>query len=296
MSKSHPFVQTTQSLLSSDEETKLFEAWREARDAGNTREENRLFEKITIQYSPIVRTLVSKMRGYKMDPEELLSEALLALVKAAQNYDPTTGLRFSTYANSCIRGSLFTYISKFFFITNVCANSKNKRLFFQLRRVMAEQIKKSGSVELTPQAIDVMAEEFGVSRDAVRVMHDSLREPYQSLQATMGENADGMTREDLLVSESRPQDETISEIQVVSLRSALIQEALNNLDERSRVIFQEQVLREEDDVVTLEVLGKQFGISKERTRQLREIAKTAITKHLNRRMEELHLTPSDLMN
>lgn len=295
MSSNPSFVKVATKLLEREEEMELFEKWREAREAGNRREENRLFEQIAIQFSPIVAKLVRKMRGYKLDHDDLTSEALLGLSKAVIDFDPDKGFRFGTYASNCVINTLFTYVTKQYFITNVCSNSNNKKAFFGLRRHMAKQIRETGSSELTEETAQQLATSMGIDVEIVMMMNSLLRSPYSSLNQTVGEDEDGATQQDMLESNEQSQDDFMEDQQLKLLHKQLITGALDTLDDRSRSIIQRSVLVEDDDRATLEQLGADFSISKERVRQIRDKATGLIRTRIRNQMIDRGFTPHDIL-
>lgn len=291
------FTHTSLTLLSREEEQELFERWKEARDAGHKREENRLFEQIITQYSPIVTKLVKKMRGYRLDPDELTSEALMGLTKAAIDFDPDKGFRFGTYASNCVINTLYSYITKHYFITNVCSNSKHKKVFFGLRRHMTKQIQETGTHELTEEAAQELATSMEVDVEIIWMMSNVLRDPYSSLNSTVGDSEDtDLTHQDLLVDTISPtQDDHVEELQLQALQKQLIGGALETLDDRARTIVQKSVLVEEDKKSTLEQLGEIFSISKERVRQIREGATRDIRIHVRHELMRRGFNSHDIL-
>ncbi len=295
MLQSPSFIKVATTMLTPEEEADLFEQWKAARDAGNRREENALFSKITVQFSPIVAKLVRKMRGYRLDQRELTSEALLALCKAAIDFDPSKGFRFGTYASNCVINTLYTFVTKQYFMANVCSNAKYKRVFFGLRRHMAAQIKLTGHFEMTHEVATELADSMQVTPDIIMMMSSMLRNPYSSLNQVVSEEDDSMTKQDMLVSPDANQDDLMEEQQLTILQSQLINGALTALDERSRVIVQRSVLVEDDAKQTLEELGAVFSISKERVRQIRDKATGEIRQHIRQELMKRGFRPTDIL-
>ena len=294
------FIKTTHTLLTRDEELHLFDAWYVSKRDENTREANRLLERIVIQFSPLVKKMVNRMKGYNMDPDELTSEALVGIVHAANNFDSSMGFRFGTYASNCIRNTLFSYITKNYFMTDVCSNSKNKKMFFRLRREMSDQIKRTGKTELTHENIEALAVSLDVGVDAIYEMSNLLREPYQSLNQVLQDDDQAMvTRQDMLSSEEVNgdigQERELALVQTDAFRKKLITEALDTLDERTRYILESQRLGE-DDPMTLNEIGLERGISKERVRQLRNRGEEVIRAHARMRLRDMGMTPADLFD
>jgi RNA polymerase sigma-32 factor len=291
------FVKTMHPLLSREDELVLFEQWQEARSAGNRRVENRLFQQIATQYSPIVKKLVKKMRGYGLDQNDMMSEALLALTRAALDFDPSKGFRFGTYANSCVINSLYTYVTKNYFMTNVCSNGKNKRLFFSLRRAMMEQARITGSAELSYELAATIAAGMEIEVETVLAMSALLRDPYSSLNQTLGNDPDGdeLTRQDMLVSTEISQDDQMEEQELVVLHKDLIDAALASLDTRASDIVRAQVLTPEGERITLEELGERYHISKERARQIRDASLERIRAHIGKSLKDRQFTVRDVL-
>lgn len=291
------FVKTMQPLLSREVELVLFDEWQEARRRKDRRRENALFQQIITQYSPIVKKLTKKMRGYGLDQTEVMSEALLALTKAAIDFEADKGFRFGTYASACILNSLYTYVTKNYFIVNVCSNNKNKKAFFSLRRVLMKQVKETGNAELTYEMAKSISDDLDIDVETIQSMAVLLRDPYSSLNQLVGDGTDedSATRQDMLVSQDRPQDDVLSGQQSVLLQHKLIREALASLDERSRVIVESQSLTPEGERITLEELGDTFKISKERARQIRDASLEKIRLHIEASMAKQNVTIGDLL-
>lgn len=293
------FVKIVTPLLPVDEEKKLFREWSEARDAGKSRRANFLFERIIVQYSPIVSKMARKMAGYKMDPEDMVAEGLAGLAKAAIEFDQERGFRFGTYARNCVRNTMFTHIAKNFSVTNPCANNKNKKLFFGLRRIINEKFKGQDGEEFTHEMAQEIAVHMDVTVDMVNMMNNYIREPHVSLNqpVSIGSGDNGtMTKQDYLESPYMHQTDYIEREQLNVLQKQLIGEALNTLDPRSRYIVEKQTLQPDGTVMTLDELGKRFSISKERARQVREKAKLDIGAFVKNRLRQMHLPIDALVN
>lgn len=282
-------------MLTAQAETELFLAWQNAVQNGHSRLANTLHEKIIIQYTPIIKKVVKKMSGYKLDQDELNSEALMALVKSTYDFDLSLGFRFGTYAQRNVTLTLYTYIMKNFFITNVCINGKNKKLFFGLRRMLAKSMKNTDTHKLDTNWAENIAKDMGVGVDRVLMMNSMISEPYNSLNAPIGEEASGMTKMDVLESPDMPQSELIEQRQLSMLHKELITEALNVLDERTRDIVSSQILFAEGEKHTLEMLGDKHGISKERIRQLREAGVKKMHTHIRTTLRARHISTSDML-
>ena len=203
-----------------------------------------------------------------MDHEEMVAEGLAGLAKAAIKFDQTRGLRFGTYASNCVRNTMFTHIAKNYSITNPCANNKNKKLFFGLRKIMNEKFKNQESSEFTYEMAVEIADHMGVTVNMVNAMNNFIREPCQSLNQPV--SADGestLTKEDFIESPYVHQSDLVEQDQLAILQKQLINDALNTLDPRSRYIVEKQTLQPDGTVMTLDELGKRFSISSTRESQ-----------------------------
>ena len=298
-SRNHNFIRKTTKFFTPEEETQLFIDWHAAKDSGNKRNAEALFSKIILNYTPIVRKWAKKMSGYNVEQEELLSEGLNALVDAANRFDLSLGNRFSTYAESWVRGVLFTYVSSNHFITNVCSNATNKKLFFSLRRYISIETSRNGSFELTPVVAQEIADKFDVPVQAIYDMNNIIGTPYESLNEIIGGSSDEnntTTKEDMLISTDQNAEDYMAEVTTREFHTELLKEAFLHLDDRERAILEAQSLRDKDDVKTLEELGNRFHISKERVRQIRNTAIQKLSKQINNRLIEYRIQPSDLFN
>lgn len=292
-SRTDSFVKPIRKLLTEQEEQEKFIAWKQTREAGDEKKAKKLFEELILHYTPIIRKWAKKMSGYGIDPDDLISEGLLALVQAAERFDLSLGNRFSTFASCYIKGTLFAYVSKNYFLTNVCSSSVNKKLFFSMRGYMVREVRRTGTFELTDDLIREMAKKFEVKPEDIIRMHHLLRSPYESLQEVVaGEDEGGLTKEDLLECPNMNAEDQLIQTTTDDYRKTLIQVAMTKLDHRERAIFQAQLLQDNSD--TLEELGNQFHISKERVRQIRNNATDKVKKSVIEQMARSRITPTEL--
>lgn len=295
--RTNTFVKPIRKLLTEEEEHEKFIAWRQARDSGEGRKAKLLLEELVLHYTPIIRKMVKRMSGYGIEQDELISVGLLALVRAADRFDLDKGFRFSTYATPWIRGVLFEFITENYFMTNICSSSTNKKLFFSMRNYIASEAKRTGAVELTPEMIRDMAKKFEVKETDIVTMNNILRSPYESLNEVIaGEDDVGLTKEDLLESPDQNAEDILINTTNRDYQTALVQKALDRLDERERSIFESQVLQDKDNTLTLEDLGLKFNISKERVRQIRNNAMDKVKKSVLAQIATTGTQPSEFLN
>ena len=254
-------------LLSREEETELARAWVEERD-------ERAMHKIVRAHARLVVSLASKFRGYGLPSADLIQEGYLGLLQAAERFDPDREVRFSTYAVWWIRAAIQDYILRNWSVVRVGTTTSEKSLFFNLRRLRAK-IAEASAGYMSPEAVQSIATELKVKRHQVERMEVRLSVPDQSMNVPVGEDGD-MEVQDMLV-ETRPgPEEVVTDMRDNQTRSRWLSKALRKLPQREEMIIRQRHLIE--DTVTLEELGKELGISKERVRQLEQRALQTLRK------------------
>jgi len=283
------FVKSHRVLLTEEQEIALFKNWQKTKD-------NKYLTKIVISYSPIILKTIKELSGYRMDPEELTSEGLVALIEAARRYDLSRGLRFSTYAKTWVKGVMYGFITKNFFLVHVCTSHTKKKLFFALRKLIAKEMKKSGNFTLTGKIATGLAEDYGTTVTEIQCMYDMFRKPHDSLSETVGKTEDtDITKGDTLAAKTPMVEEEIIINETIEFQKRLITDVMNKvLTPRERRIFITQKLREKGETMTLEKLGKRFKISKERVRQIRNEAHEKVEEELRNQVGHMSIDPTDL--
>jgi len=287
------FVKQYRTLLSADEERELFEKWRETGD------NETYLTKIVIHYGPIIWRAIKELSGYQMPTDEMLSEGMVALIEAAERFDLGAGVRFATYAKVCVKGMMQGYITKNYFLMHVCTNHTKKRLFYALRKRIAIEMMRTGQFKLTTKVAQELAEEHKVSITEVQQMYDMFQRPHESLNDPIANpDDDNLTREDTIAELNTDSGSmaVVIDDDVVTFQKTIVNEAMKNvLTDRERRIFISQVLTEkEDGQQTLETLGNELEISKERVRQLRNKASDKVYKEVHRIADEMGIDPTDL--
>lgn len=284
ISKTEQLVQPHRVLLTEEEESSLFaqfKATRDSQDPKEVRTNKRVLDRIIMNFTPVVRKIARELSGYKVPTDELISEGLLGLVDAAHRFDLGMGNRFSAYAQAWVRGVMFAYITKNYFPVNVCTNQVKKKMFFHMRRIISDELRRTGTSEVSAELIAQLAEKFGVEEKEIHAMNALFRNRMSSLSDEVGDSE--MTQEDLLADPTNPH-EIVEQVDQVRFHQHLISLAVDTLRPREKEIFLEQILH--DDPTTLEMLGKRFDISKERVRQIRNMAFDKVSKEICRLMEE----------
>ena len=266
-------------LLTRDHEHELAVRWREQED------ESALHE-ITFAYTRLVISMAKRFRNYGLPVADLIQEGSVGLLQAAARFEPERGVRFSTYASWWIRAAMQDFVLRNWSIVRTGTTAAQKSLFFNFRRLRA----KIGAADgpLPRAGRENIAAELNVRLQDVEMMEGRLTASDQSLNAPIGENGEN-ERQDFLI-DSRPLPEEIVFRNVDSRsRRTWLHEALRTLSERERTIIDKRRLSE--DSVTLAELGRDFGISKERVRQIEHKALEKLRTLMACRVER----PGDLM-
>ncbi len=244
-------------LLSDAEEGALATAWRDRRD-------ERALQRLVTAHVRLVIAGAYKFKRYGLMLEDLIQEGNVALMLAAERFDPDRGVRFSTYASWWIRANMQDFVLRNWSIVRGGTTTTQKRLFFGLQRLRIK-IAESTDQMLTSTAVEDIAAKLGLPAKQVADMDARMSGGDKSLDAAVSE--DGATELHELVPDPSPGPESVAILLKDSkTRSRWLKEALQELPDREQRIIRERRLS--DRVVTLEELGREFGISKERTRQL----------------------------
>ena len=245
-------------MLEKEEEQMLAVRWR---DKGDTEAAH----KLVTSHLRLVAKIAMKYRGYGLPVSDLVSEGNIGLMKAVKKFDPGLGFRLSTYAMWWIRASITEYVLKSWSMVKLGTVASQKKLFFSLRNLKGRlNILDSG--ELTPDQAQQLSDTMGVSADEITHMNRRLSTRDLSLNAPLSNDEEGIEFQDNLVDNSPSPESRFAEAEELGHRSAILRQALKALPERERHIFTERRLK--DDPKTLEELGKEYGISRERIRQL----------------------------
>ncbi|MEL7149606.1 MAG: RNA polymerase factor sigma-32 [Pseudomonadota bacterium] len=268
-------------LLDAETELKLAYAWRDHRD------EQALHRLITA-YMRLAISMASKFRRYGAPMNDLIQEAGLGLMKAADKFDPDRGVRFSTYAVWWIKASIQDYVMRNWSMVRTGSTSSQKSLFFNLRRVQARLEREAAAMG---ESIDrqVMrqriAAEVGVPLHDVEMMEGRLSGSDFSLNATQSSDEEGREWIETLEDENAVASESVEQAKDIETLRTWLVEALSALNERERFIVQERKLK--DQPRTLESLGNELGLSKERVRQLEAAAFAKMRKNLETQSKEV---------
>ena len=269
-------------LLDAETELALAYAWRDERDEA-------ALHRLITAYMRLAISMASKFKRYGAPMNDLIQEAGLGLMKAADKFDPDRGVRFSTYAVWWIKASIQDYVMRNWSMVRTGSTSSQKSLFFNMRRVQARLEREhaaAGEVLDKHQLRQLISTEIGVPLHDVEMMEGRLSGSDYSLNATQSVDDEGREWIDALEDESAQAAEVVeNEHDTEQLREWLLT-ALNALNDRERFIVHERKLR--DDPRTLESLGQELKLSKERVRQLEAAAFQKMKKSLENQSREVH--------
>ena len=245
-------------MLSAEEEYMLAKRFHEHGDTDSA-------HKLVTSHLRLVAKIAMQFRGYGLPVSDLISEGNIGLMKAVKKFEPERGFRLATYAMWWIKAAVTEYILKSWSLVKLGTMSAQKKLFFSLRKAKGKlEILDNG--ELTPEDATRLAVQLNVSEGDLMHLNRRLAARDFSLNAPVGGEEESIEFQDTLVDEGQDPEAIVANREESDKRDSLIQTALAALPERERHILSERRLR--DDPVTLEDLGKEYGISRERVRQL----------------------------
>ncbi|GAA5072427.1 RNA polymerase sigma factor RpoH [Maritalea mobilis] len=261
-------------MLEPEEEYMLAKRWVEDQDTEAA-------HKMVTSHLRLAAKIAMGYRGYGLPQAEVISEANVGLMQAVKRFDPEKGFRLATYAMWWIRAAIQEYILRSWSLVKLGTTSAQKKLFFNLRKAKA----RIGALEdgdMRPENVARIANDLGVTEDEVISMNRRLSGGDASLNATIGTEDDSSTQwQDWLEDESANQAEDYAEKDEFSQRMAMMEEAMEVLNERERDILTQRRLQ--DSPVTLEDLSGVYNVSRERIRQIEVRA----FEKLQKRMREL---------
>ena len=246
-------------MLTAEEEFMLAKNWR---DSGDVEAAHRL----VTSHLRLVAKIAMGYRGYGLPVGELIAEGNVGMMQAVKRFEPDKGFRLATYAMWWIRAAIQEYILRSWSLVKLGTTAAQKKLFFNLRKVKG-QIKAIEEGDLNPEHVTEIAEKLNVSEDEVISMNRRMSAPDHSLNAPLRADSDGGEWQDWLVDEDSVDQEThLVEKDEYEIRQELLGQAMETLNDRERHILHERRLT--DNPATLEDLSKEYGISRERVRQI----------------------------
>jgi len=244
-------------LLEADEERELAIAWQESGD-------EEAAEKLVSSHLRLVAKIAMGFRGYGLPLGELIGEGNVGMMQAINRFDPERGFRLSTYAMWWIRAAIQEYILHSWSLVKMGTTAAQKKLFFNLRKLKAKmQAIEEG--DLSPENVVSIADRLQVPEKEVVNMNRRMMGSDHSLNAPLREEGEGEWQ-DWLVDNRVDQETSLADSEEFGNRRTLLNVAMEGLSGRESHILTERRLK--DAPSTLENLSRQYGISRERVRQI----------------------------
>ena len=269
---SKSFVKKAMSLplLEEEYELNLANKWK------NKNDENALHELIQAHMRLVVSYAV-KYKNYGLSLNDLIQEGNIGLMKAAQKFEPNKGFRFSTYASWWIRASIQDFLLKHWSIVRIATTSKQKSLFFSLRR-LKQKINGNENGNIDFNTAENIASDLNISTSAVINMDSRITQNDSSLNKKISEDGEDEFLS-LLEDENARPDNIIFAKDEIDHKKTMVNSAIDSLDDRETQIINERHLSENPK--TLEYLGKKLKISKERVRQIEKNAMNKMKSYID---------------
>jgi RNA polymerase sigma-32 factor len=266
-------------MLAKDEEFMLAKRWQEHEDPEAA-------HRLVTSHLRLVAKIAMGYRGYGLPIGEVISEGNVGLMQAVKKFDPDKGFRLATYAMWWIRASIQEYILRSWSLVKMGTTAAQKKLFFNLRKAKSE-IEALQEGDLRPDQVSQIATKLGVLDEEVISMNRRLAGGDASLNSPMRADSESEWQ-DWLVDDQTPSQETlVADTQEKTLRMGLLEEAMAELTDRERHILTERRLK--DEPTTLEELASEYGVSRERVRQIEVRAFEKLQKQMRAAATERNL-------
>jgi RNA polymerase sigma-32 factor len=266
-------------MLAKEDEFMLAKRWREHQDFDSARQ-------LVNSHLRLVAKIAMGYRGYGLPIEEVISEGNVGLMQAVKKFEPDKGFRLATYAMWWIRASIQEYILRSWSLVKMGTTAAQKKLFFNLRKAKSE-ISALEEGDMRPDQVRQIATKLGVLDEEVISMNRRLSGPDASLNAPLRADSENEWQDWLADDNAVSQETQLAEDEEKSIRMGLLEEAMTELTDRERHILTQRRLR--DDPTTLEELASQYGVSRERVRQIEVRAFEKLQKAMRAAATERHL-------
>jgi RNA polymerase sigma-32 factor len=245
-------------MLEPNEEFMLAKRWREHGDPDAA-------HRLVTSHLRLVAKIAMGYRGYGLPIGEVISEGNVGLMQAVKRFEPDKGFRLATYAMWWIRAAIQEYILRSWSLVKMGTTANQKKLFFNLRKAKS-QISALEDGDLRPDQVKTIAKRLGVTEDDVVSMNRRLSGDASLNAPLRGDELDSSEWQDWLVDDSDSQETILAESEELDNRRTALKRAMAVLNDRERRIFEARKLAE--DPITLEQLSEEFGVSRERVRQI----------------------------
>jgi len=245
-------------MLAKDQEFMLAQRWKEHQDPEAAHQ-------LVTSHLRLVAKIAMGYRGYGLPIGEVISEGNVGLMQAVKKFEPDKGFRLATYAMWWIRASIQEYILRSWSLVKMGTTAAQKKLFFNLRKAKS-QISAFEEGDLRPEQVSAIATKLGVLDEEVISMNRRLSGPDSSLNAPLRSDSESEWQDWLQDDTQVSQESALAESEEHTIRMSLLDEAMKELSDRERHILTERRLK--DDPTTLEDLAAEYGVSRERVRQI----------------------------
>src|SRR5215213_2229581 len=269
-------------MLQPEEEFMLAKRWREHND-------REAAHRLVTSHLRLVAKIPMGYRGYGLPISEVVSEGNVGLMQAIKRFDPDKGFRLATYAMWWIKAAIQEYILRSWSLVKMGTTANQKKLFFNLRKAKG-RISALEEGDLKPDQVKTIATRLGVTEQDVIDMNRRLGGDV-SLNAPLREEGEGGEWQDWLVDDSASQETVLAAAQEGQNRLAALRDALGVLNPRERRIFEARRLA--DDPITLEELSTEFGVSRERVRQIEVRAFEKVQEAVKKNLTQIETSSAD---
>ena len=266
-------------MLTKDEEFMLAKRWREHEDPDAA-------HRLVTSHLRLVAKIAMGYRGYGLPIGEVISEGNVGLMQAVKKFEPDKGFRLATYAMWWIRASIQEYILRSWSLVKMGTTAAQKKLFFNLRKAKS-QISAFEDGDMRPEQVSAIATKLGVLDEEVISMNRRLSGPDSSLNAPLRSDSESEWQDWLQDDTQVSQESALADSEEHSIRMSLLDEAMKELSDRERHILTQRRLK--DDPMTLEDLAAEYGVSRERVRQIEVRAFEKLQKAMRAAAEDRNL-------
>ncbi len=267
-------------MLEPHEEYMLAKCWREHGDRNAA-------QRLVTSHLRLVAKIAIGYRGYGLPISEVISEGNIGLMQAVKRFEPDKGFRLATYAMWWIKSAIQEYILRSWSLVKIGTTANQKKLFFNLRKAKS-RMSALEEGDLRPDQVQLIAKRLGVTAQDVIDMNRRLGGDL-SLNSPIGEEGESGEWQDWLVDESASQEAQLAESEEADNRRKALGEALTVLNERERRIFEGRRLA--DEPITLDELAHEYGVSRERVRQIEVHAFEKVQKAVKDRVAGIGMRP-----
>ena len=270
-------------MLEQKQEYMLAKAWKERGDVDSAHQ-------LVTSHLRLVAKIAMGYRGYGLPVADLISEGNLGMMHAVKKFEPEKGFRLATYAMWWIKAAIQEYILRSWSLVKIGTTAGQKKLFFNLRRIKG-QIQAIDEGDLKPEQVTQIATQLDVSEAEVISMNQRMAGNDRSLNVPLSRDGEGSGEwQDWLEDDAEDQETTFAEHEEFSARQRLMLDAMQDLNEREQRILQARRLAEPP--LTLEDLAAEFGVSRERIRQIEVRAFEKLQKAVREKADEMKLLPT----